>query len=51
MCHVHGNQPRSRIFRRKYRPGCKTDMGEYPADLVIVAAGVKPNTAWLKRRT
>lgn len=25
-----------------------TDQGEYPADLVIEAAGIKPNTAWLK---
>ncbi len=25
-----------------------TDKGEYPADLVVEAAGVRPNTAWLK---
>lgn len=25
-----------------------TDQGEYPADLVIEAAGIRPNTAWLK---
>ncbi|MCD2255550.1 FAD-dependent oxidoreductase [Lactobacillus sp. CC-MHH1034] len=25
-----------------------TDQGEYPADLVVEAAGIKPNTAWLK---
>lgn len=25
-----------------------TDKGEYPADLVVMSAGVKPNTAWLK---
>lgn len=25
-----------------------TDQAEYPADLVIEAAGIKPNTAWLK---
>ncbi|EGO63084.1 CoA-disulfide reductase [Acetonema longum] len=28
--------------------GVLTDKGEYPADLVIVAAGVKPNTAFLQ---
>lgn len=26
----------------------KTDQGEYPSDLVIQAAGVQPNTDWLK---
>ncbi len=25
-----------------------TDKGEYPADLVVMSAGVRPNTAWLK---
>ncbi|MCH4171199.1 MAG: FAD-dependent oxidoreductase [Lactobacillus sp.] len=25
-----------------------TDQGEYPADLVVEAAGIRPNTAWLK---
>ncbi|MQS75595.1 FAD-dependent oxidoreductase [Companilactobacillus halodurans] len=28
--------------------GVKTDKAEYPSDLVIQAAGVKPNTDWLK---
>lgn len=28
--------------------GVKTDKGEYPADIVIVAIGVKPNTEFLK---
>ncbi|MGM0215280.1 hypothetical protein IGI42_002874 [Enterococcus sp. AZ109] len=25
-----------------------TDKGEYPADMVVMSAGVRPNTAWLK---
>lgn len=27
-----------------------TDKGEYPADTVVIAVGVKPNTEWLKGR-
>lgn len=28
--------------------GIVTDKGEYPADLVIVSVGIRPNTSWLK---
>lgn len=28
--------------------GVRTDTADYPADLVIVAAGVRPNTEWLR---
>ncbi|KRM69664.1 NADH peroxidase [Ligilactobacillus salivarius DSM 20555 = ATCC 11741] len=46
--HVHGNQLVQEYLGEDTVTGVKTDKGEYPADLVIVAAGVKPNTAWLK---
>ena len=44
--HVHGNQLVQEYLGENTVTGVKTDKGEYPADLVIVAAGVKPNTAW-----
>ena len=46
--HVHGDQLVQEYLGENAVTGVKTDKGEYPADLVIVAAGVKPNTAWLK---
>ncbi|KRM63729.1 NADH peroxidase [Ligilactobacillus agilis DSM 20509] len=45
---VYGGQQVKEYVGKEKVSAVKTAQGEYAADLVVVAAGIKPNTSWLK---